>query len=149
MASAHADVSHARSVMEDRADGFKFLIRDRDSQFTVSFDAVLTAAGMRIIKNACPGAWCRASRSGCDPFARCCPRGRGCCRTGISAGQRPIYLGCTCPVRPADSTQPRASSNFLAALVQRLERVRAAPGNRVRGRPETSIYLGQGVLNPC
>jgi hypothetical protein len=35
---------------EDRADSFKFLIRDRDAKFTAAFDAVLTAAGIRIIK---------------------------------------------------------------------------------------------------
>ena len=34
----------------DQADGVKFLIRDRDVKFTAAFDAVLTAAGVRIIK---------------------------------------------------------------------------------------------------
>ena len=36
--------------IEDRADGFKFLIRDRDAKFTAAFDAVLLEAGIRIIK---------------------------------------------------------------------------------------------------
>lgn len=33
----------------ERADGLKFLIRDRDAKYTDAFDAVFTAAGMRII----------------------------------------------------------------------------------------------------
>lgn len=35
--------------LEDHADSFKFFIR-RDAKFTAAFDAVLAAAGMRIIK---------------------------------------------------------------------------------------------------
>jgi transposase InsO family protein len=34
----------------DRADQFRFLIRDRDSKFTTSFDAVFTGADIRIIR---------------------------------------------------------------------------------------------------
>jgi transposase InsO family protein len=34
----------------ERADHFKFLIRDRDSKFTPMFDEVLAGTGMRIIK---------------------------------------------------------------------------------------------------
>ena len=47
------------------------------------------------------------------------------------------------------SSLPRAPSNFLAAFARRLERVCALRANRVRGKSETGIRLGQGVLNPC
>jgi len=43
----------ARNLLMDlgeRADCFKFLIRDRDSKFTAAFDEVLAGNGMRIIK---------------------------------------------------------------------------------------------------
>ncbi|HEY2270160.1 MAG TPA: hypothetical protein VGI96_46605 [Streptosporangiaceae bacterium] len=39
--------------LDDHADSFKFLIRDRDATFTAAFGAVLTAAGIRIIKTPC------------------------------------------------------------------------------------------------
>jgi putative transposase len=34
----------------DRADRFRFLIRDRDSKFTAAFDAVFIGADIRIIR---------------------------------------------------------------------------------------------------
>ena len=37
--------------LEDHADSFKFLIRDRDAKFTGAFDAVFTAIGVRIIRS--------------------------------------------------------------------------------------------------
>jgi transposase InsO family protein len=35
--------------LDDRADQFRFLIRDRDSKFTAAFDGVFTGADIRII----------------------------------------------------------------------------------------------------
>src|SRR6185437_16761867 len=43
----------ARNLLMDlgeRADRFRFLIRDRDSKFTAAFDAVLAGADIRIIR---------------------------------------------------------------------------------------------------
>jgi putative transposase len=59
--------------LEDHADSFKFLIRDRDTKFTAAFDAVLAAAGIRIIKtpvrapraNAIAERWISSARREC------------------------------------------------------------------------------------
>jgi transposase InsO family protein len=59
--------------LEDHADGVKFLIRDRDAKFTPAFDAVLAAAGIRIIKtpvqapraNAIAERWISSARREC------------------------------------------------------------------------------------
>jgi transposase InsO family protein len=50
--------------LDDRADDFRFLIRDRASQFTTSFDAVLADAGIQVVKipPRCPPANAYAER---------------------------------------------------------------------------------------
>ena len=57
----------------DRADGLKFLIRDRDTKFPTAFDSVLAAAGIRSIKtpvrapraNAIADRWIASARREC------------------------------------------------------------------------------------
>ncbi len=59
--------------LENRADGFKFLIRDRDAKFTATFDAVFTAIGARMVKtpvqapraNAIAERWIASARREC------------------------------------------------------------------------------------
>jgi putative transposase len=59
--------------LEDQADSFKFLIRDRDAKSTAAFDAVLAVAGVRIIKtpvrapraNAIAERWIASARREC------------------------------------------------------------------------------------
>ena len=66
----------ARNLMmnlEVRADGLKFLIRDRDTKFTAGFDAVFTAIGVRIVMspvqapraNAIAERWIASARREC------------------------------------------------------------------------------------
>ena len=60
-------------ALEDRADGFKFVIRDRDAKFTAAFDAIFTPIGVRMIRtpvqapraNAIAERWIASARREC------------------------------------------------------------------------------------
>jgi hypothetical protein len=58
-------------ILGDRAAGFRFLVRDRAGQFTASFDAVLTDAGIQVVKIP-PGALERTvmRKDSCSPPGR-------------------------------------------------------------------------------
>ncbi|WP_413798340.1 IS3 family transposase [Streptomyces iranensis] len=59
--------------LEERAECFRFLIRDRDSKFTAAFDAVFVGNGTAVIptppqsprSNACAERWIRTARAEC------------------------------------------------------------------------------------
>ena len=106
----------------DRADRFRFLIRDRDSKFTAAFDAVFTGADIRIIRtpirapraNAIAERFIGTLRREClDHLLITGPRHLDACCASMSALQRapPAPITASTPARGRHSATLRRRSS--------------------------------------
>ena len=105
----------------DRADRFRFLIRDRDSKFTAAFDAVFTGADIRIIRtpvrapraNAIAERFIGTLRREClDHLLITGPRHLDCSAAGVSSSitTRTVLTASLHQRPPAGRTPPRSEA---------------------------------------
>ena len=113
--------------LEDHADGFKFLIRDRDARFTGAFDEVFTAIGVRII-----GTLSRAPRAHAIAERWVASARRECVDLMLITGERHLrmvlneYAETTTRIPVPDAAEP---AHWACASVCRSVRyVRSVPG---------------------
>ena len=85
-------VQQARNLLmelDQRVDGLRFLLRDRDAKFTAGFDAVFTAARMEVIRTPPQAPRAKPLVSHCTSLVRC--GGLGCLRWS-ALGERWVSL---------------------------------------------------------
>jgi putative transposase len=111
----------ARNLLMDlgeRADRFRFLIRDRDAKFTTAFDAVFAAAGIEVVRipprapkaNAFAERWVRTVRTECLDWL-------------LIWNRQHLDKVLTVYVKHYNSARPHRGINLAVAQIGRIERV--------------------------
>ncbi|HEY2264293.1 MAG TPA: hypothetical protein VGI96_16835, partial [Streptosporangiaceae bacterium] len=128
--------------LEDRADSFRFLIRDRDARFTAAFGAVLTAAGIRVIKTPV-----RAPRANAIAERQIAGAGRACPDRMLITGERRLrlvldeYTGHCDTRRPHPGAAARGARRAPAST--RSGRMRPGPAPGPARWPDPRIFPGR------
>jgi hypothetical protein len=131
----------ARNLLMDlneRADRFRFLIRDRDTKFTGAFDAVFAAVGVEVLKIPPRAPKAKPLVSHCTSLVRC--DGLGCLRWP-ALGERWVSLVAGRGVGAGRVVE------HLAVVVEAVavDEAGVAPGfDRAGGHVEGGGHLGQG-----
>ena len=132
--------------LDDRARGFKFLIRDRDSKFADAFDTVFASEGTRVIKTPVRSPWANVYAERFVGTAR-----RECLDWTLVLGRhhlervmaefvahynrarphRGIDLGTPIPLDPvSDTSRPLERVDRLGGLIHEYRRAVSGPQNR-------------------